>query len=157
MAFSKSIIPYLLAALLALSPLSALAQTAPAPKRDWANFYLARIDTDNKGYVTLADVERYGAQQFDRLDANHDGIVDHDEFVAPAKQALDRASPARKDSVQRSLDRRETLFHTLDQRGDGKLTKDEYLAAVRQHFAEIDTRKDGKVTADELRAAHHGF
>ena len=59
--------------------------------------------------------------------------------------------------MQRSLDRREALFHTLDQRGDGKLTKDEYLAAVRQHFAEIDTRKDGKVTADELRAAHHGF
>jgi Ca2+-binding EF-hand superfamily protein len=143
----------------ALNPLPALAQTkpAPAPRRDWADRYVVRVDTDKKGYITLADAERYAGQQFDRLDANRDGVVDHDEFTAVLKRSLDRVRAERKPAVERALDRRETLFHTLDQHGDGKLTKDEYLAATHQHFAEIDTAKSGKITAADLRAARHGL
>lgn len=141
-----------------LAPISAYAQSnAPTPRRDWADRYLARLDTDRKGFVTLEDAERYAAAQFDRLDTNHDGVVDHDEFLASAKRSLDRASPARKAQVQRSLGRRETLFETLDQHGDGKLTKDEYLAGTRQHFAEIDVKKSGMITTEDLRAAHKGL
>lgn len=143
-----------------LVPISAYAQSnapQPAPRRDWADRYLARLDLDRKGFVTLQDAERFASAQFDRIDANHDGLVDHDEFVAGAKRSLDRASPTRKAQVQRSLDRRETLFKTLDQRGDGKLTKDEYLAGTREHFAEIDTKKSGMITADDLRQAHRGL
>jgi Ca2+-binding EF-hand superfamily protein len=141
-----------------LAPLSAHAQSnAPAPRRDWADRYLARLDTERKGFVTLEDAERYAAAQFDRLDTNHDGLVDHDEFLASAKRSLDRASPTRKAQVERSLDRRETLFKTLDQKGDGKLTKDEYLAGTREHFAEIDVKKSGTITTDDLRAAHKGL
>ena len=141
-----------------LVPISAYAQSnTPAPRRDWADRYLARIDTERKGFVTLEDAERYAAAQFDRLDTNHDGLVDHDEFLASAKRSLDRASPARKAQVERSLDRRETLFKTLDQKGDGKLTKDEYLAGTREHFAEIDVKKSGTITTDDLRAAHKGL
>ncbi len=129
-----------------LAPISAYAQSnAPAPRRDWADLYLARLDTERKGFVTL------------QLDANRAGVVDHDEFQASAKRSLDRASPARKAQVQRSIDRREILFKTLDQRGDGKLTKDEYLAGTRQHFAEIDVKKSGTITPDDLRAAHRGL
>lgn len=155
MTISKPIASTIFAAILVLWSLPASAQTAP--KRDWADRYLARIDPDRKGYATLADAERFAAEQFDRLDANRDGVVDHDEFMAPIRRALDRASPAGKDRLQRSLERRETLFRALDQRGDGKITRDQYLAATRQHFAEIDAAKDGKVTADELRAAHRGL
>ncbi|HKF73657.1 MAG TPA: EF-hand domain-containing protein [Stellaceae bacterium] len=143
-----------------LAPISAYAQAnapQPAPRRDWADRYLARIDTERKGFITLQDAERFAAAQFDRLDANRDGVVDHDEFVASAKRSLERVSDARKPQVQRSLDRRETLFKTLDQHGDGKLTKDEYLAGTRQHFAEIDTKKSGLITADDLRTAHRGL
>jgi len=141
-----------------LAPISAYAQSnAPAPRRDWADLYLARLDTERKGFVTLQDAEHFAAAQFDRLDANRDGVVDHDESQASAKRSLDRASPARKAQVQRSIDRRETLFKTLDQRGDGKLTKDEYLAGTRQHFAEIDVKKSGTITPDDLRAAHRGL
>ena len=141
-----------------LAPISAYAQSnAPAPRRDWADRYLARIDTERKGFVTLQDAERFASAQFDRLDTDRDGVVDHDEFVASAKRSLDRASAERKAQVQRSLDRRETLFKTLDQHGDGKLTKDEYLAGTRQHFAEIDAKKAGMITAADLRAAHRGL
>lgn len=143
-----------------LAPIAAHAQSnaaQPAPRRDWADRYLARLDPDRKGFVTLQDAERFASAQFDRLDRNRDGVVDHDEFVASAKRSLDRAGEARKAQVQRSLDRRETLFKTLDQHGDGKLTKDEYLAGTRQHFTEIDVKKSGMLTADDLRQAHRGL
>ena len=141
-----------------LAPLAAHAQSnAPAARRDWADRYLARLDTERKGFVTLQDAEHYAAAQFDRLDTNHDGIVDRDEFLASARRSLDRVSPARKAQVQRSLERRETIFKTLDQHGDGKLTKDEYLAGTRTHFAEIDAKKSGMITTEDLRAAHRGL
>jgi hypothetical protein len=156
MSFTIRTLPLLVALLV---PISAQAQsTMPTPpKRDWADRYLARLDTERKGYLTLEDAERFAGAQFTRLDANHDGVVDHEEFVASLKRSLDRVSPTRKASVQRSLDRRETLFHTLDQHADGKLTKDEYLAGTRQHFAEIDVSRTGKITPDDLRAAHRGL
>jgi len=159
MSFARRLIPLLVTAGLILSSLPALAQTQapPAPRRDWAERYLARLDVDKKGYITLADAERFASRQFDRLDANHDGVVDHEEFTVSAKRSLERARPERKAAAQRAIDRRETLFHTLDQHGDGKITKDEYLAAVRAHFAEIDTGKTGKITAADLRTARHGL
>jgi Ca2+-binding EF-hand superfamily protein len=130
----------------------------PAAKRDWADYYLARVDTDNKGYITLEDAKRYASVEFDRLDVNHSGVVDHDEFVASLKRAVEHASTLdRQQRLQRALDRRETLFHTLDQKSDGKITKDEYTAAAVQHFNELDIDKTGKVTVQDLRLARHGL
>ena len=159
MSIARRIVPPVVATLLSAGALPAFAQSAPAsaPRRDWAVHYLTRVDTDRKGYITLADAERFASAQFGRLDRNHDGIVDHTEFLASAQRSVDRASPVRKARAEAGLERRETLFHTIDQKGDGKLTQDEYLAATRQHFAEIDTQKTGKLTADDLRAAHHGL
>jgi hypothetical protein len=99
MTLVKSIAPYLLAALLSLTPLSAFAQTASTPKRDWANFYLARVDTDNKGYATLADAERYGIGQFDRLDANRDSEMN----VAEAALATEVLLAAYRSATTREV------------------------------------------------------
>jgi len=159
MSIARRIVPPLVAAALIASAVPAFAQSAPAsaPRRDWADRYLTRVDTERKGYITLADAERFADAQFARLDRNHDGTVDRTEFMAAAQRSLDRASPVRKARAEASFERRETLFHTLDQKGDGKVTQDEYLVATRQHFAEIDAQKTGKITADDLRAAHHGL
>ena len=143
-----------------LAPISAHAQSnaaQPAPRRDWADRYLARVDADRKGFITLQDAERYAGAQFDRLDIHHQGFIDHDAFVASVKRYLDRASDTRKARAEAQLTRREDLFKTLDQRGDGKVTKDEYLAATRQHFAEIDVKKAGMLTAEDFRSAHRGL
>ena len=159
MSLSRRLMPFLVISGLVLSSLPAPAQTQapPAPRRDWAERYLARLDVEKKGYITVADAERFASGQFDRLDANRDGIVDHGEFTASAKRSLDRAKPERKRTAQRALDRRETLFHTLDQHEDGKITKEEFLSATRAHFMEIDTRKTGKINAADLRTARHGL
>jgi Ca2+-binding EF-hand superfamily protein len=160
MPYPRRITPPIILALAVLMAAPAFAQSTlpPAAKRDWADYYLARVDTDNKGYITLDDAKRYAAAQFDRLDVNHSGIVDHDEFVASLKRAVERASTLdRQEKMQRALERRETLFHTLDQKGDGKITKEEYIAAAVQHFNELDIDKTGKVTVQDLRIARHGL
>jgi len=157
--FSRKAIPPVILAAAVMMATPVFAQTSdPAPRRDWAQYYLARVDLDNKGYFTLEDAKRYASAQFDRLDANHDGVVDHDEFVASLKNSIERSNSSdRKVRLERDLERRETLFHTLDQKGDGKITRDEYLAATAQHFNELDADKSGKITPQELRAARHGL
>ena len=159
MPFSRKAIPPVILAAAVMMATPVFAQTSdPAPRRDWAQYYLARVDLDNKGYFTLEDAKRYASAQFDRLDANHDGVVDHDEFVASLKNSIERSNSSdRKVRLERDLERRETLFHTLDQKGDGKITRDEYLAATAQHFNELDADKSGKITPQELRAARHGL
>ena len=138
MSIARRIVPPIVATLLIAGALPAFAQSAPAsaPRRDWADHYLTRVDTDKKGYITLADAERFATAQFGRLDRNHDGVVDHTEFLASAQRSVDRASPVRKARAEASLERRETLFHTLDQAGDGKLTQDEYLEIGRASWRE---------------------
>src|SRR5581483_9362468 len=158
MSFARKTFTGMTLALAVLSALPAAAQTTrtPGPKRDWADYYMARLDTDRKGYFTLADAQRYAGRQFARLDANRDGVVDHDEFVASLKRSIERStSDERKARLARALDRRETLFHALDQKGDGRITRDEYLAATAQRFAELDPEQTGKVTTEALRGAHH--
>ena len=158
MSFARCCLPFLFALAL-VGPVSALAQTSDAPqlRRDWADRYMVRLDPDKKGYATLDDALRYAGAQFDRFDRGHAGALDMASFTATQRASLERASEARKPYAQRTLDRREALFHTLDAKGEGKITKEAYLAVARQHFADIDVKQTGKITIADLRLAHHGL
>jgi hypothetical protein len=142
-----------------MGPVSALAQTSDAPqlRRDWADRYMSRLDPDRKGYATLDDALRYCGAQFDRFDRSHSGVLDMASFTVAQRASLERASDVRKPYAQRTLERREALFRTLDAKGEGKISKEGYLALARQHFAEIDVKQANKITAADLRLAHHGL
>jgi hypothetical protein len=158
MSLVRRCLPFLFALAL-VAPVSALAETGDAPqlRRDWADRYMVRLDPDRKGYATLDDALRYAGAQFDRFDSSHAGMLDMASFTTSQRASLERASEARKPYAQRSLDRREALFRTLDAKGEGKITKEAYLAMARQHFADIDMKQAGKITAADLRLAHHGL
>jgi hypothetical protein len=158
MSLARRCLPFLVALAL-VAPVSTLAQTSATPqlRHDWADRYMVRLDPDGKGYATLDDALRYAGAQFDRLDRSHAGVLDMASFTAAQRASLERASEARKPYAQRILDRREALFHTLDAKGEGKVTKEAYLAMARQHFADIDVKQAGKITAADLRLAHHGL
>jgi len=158
LSLARRCLPFVVALAL-LAPLGALAQTKDAPqlRRDWADRYMTRLDPAGKGYATLDDALRFAGAQFDRFDRSHAGVLDMASFTATQRASLERASDARKPYAQRALDRREALFHTLDAKGEGKVTKDAYLALARQHFADIDVKQAGKITVADLRVAHHGL
>jgi Ca2+-binding EF-hand superfamily protein len=52
---------------------------------------------------------------------------------------------------------RQDLLKAMDKNGDGKISKDEYLAVFAERFAKIDKNGDGYLTDDERRAARAAF
>jgi len=86
------------------------------------------------------------SQQFDTIDANHDGFITVEEMQA-ARQAH-HAGHGRGDGWKK-----------WDANGDGRLSRDEVANAPRlsQQFDAIDANHDGFLTAEELQAARSQF
>jgi Ca2+-binding EF-hand superfamily protein len=145
-----------LAASLAL-PLAA--QTAaPAPRPERFARLVKLVDKDGDGTISLAEAQGFAARRFDRLDTEHKGYLTLETYEVPLRRAIERASEARRPALERALPRAEAAFKALNTAGDGRLTKDEFLADSRARFAAADTDRDGKLTLDELRHTRgHAF
>lgn len=77
---------------------------------------------------TLAEMQARTGRLFDRLDANHDGVIDAAELAnARGGRMLTR----------------------FDADGDGRITHEEMNAGVQALFKTLDKNGDGVVTADE--------
>jgi Ca2+-binding EF-hand superfamily protein len=74
-------------------------------------------------------------------------------FALPLSLAAQQpgTKPRRVDPQQRC----EKMFKSLDDDGDGKISKDEYLAK-HAWFDNLDRNKDGRVTQDEVKSASEG-
>jgi Ca2+-binding EF-hand superfamily protein len=99
--------------------------------------------------------------EFDQLDANHDGVVSKDEYLAAAGtrfDALDTAHTGKLTAQEiaaspRMLRRDEFAarreLHHMGAGADGSVTQDQYLAAAKARFAKLDANGDGFIDADE--------
>ena len=104
------------------------------------------LDKDGDGRISRDEAAAAPrlAQNFDKIDTNHDGYLTPDELKA-AHAAMRQAHWAR-----------------IDTDGDGKISLAEAQAnapRLAEHFDAIDTNHDGFITPDELEAAmraHHG-
>ncbi len=71
-------------------------------------------------------------QQIARVDANHDGKISLDEYLAPAKEA----------------------FANMDKNHDGFITVDEVMAARQERMAEMEKAREAAIRAQEAGQAH---
>lgn len=115
---------------------------------------------------SMAQMMRRGGEgMFERADANNDGSVTREEFIA-ARGAqfakLDRNSDGYIDSndvPKRLAERRkqngggEMLGDQFDTNGDGKVSKDEFVNGPTLIFDRADTDKNNVLDAKELAAA----
>jgi len=99
-----------------------------APKRSRP---MQLLDSDNDGTVDLDEAKKAGAASFDRLDRNHNGVLN-----------------------KRELGGRVTTqeFAAADPDKDGTLSKSEYLSVVEKRFKAADPDSDGTLDEKELNS-----
>jgi len=105
--------------------------------------FMKHLDKDGDGRVSRDEAQGAPrlAQNFDQLDANHDGFLTKDELRAAHKA------------------QREAHFAKIDTDGDGRISLAEAQAnapRLAANFDAVDANHDGFVTKDELRAAFKG-
>ena len=103
-----------LACALSLSPLHAQVRQS--------SDYLARMDTDGDGRVSLVEYQDWLSYAFDAMDANRDGVLDASERPA-------RAHGAGPD-----------------------VTREQHRRTLAERFAKQDRNRDGSLDARELAA-----
>jgi Ca2+-binding EF-hand superfamily protein len=91
---------------------------------------------------------------FAEADTNHDGAVDHEEFIDRMSEVF-YAADVNKDGVLTPVEVTATLTETsnlsaADSNGDGVLTLHEFLRARLKDYDQADTNRDGLLELDEV-------
>ena len=95
---------------------------------------------------------------FAETDTNHDGAIDHEEFLERMTEVFYRAD-VNKDGVLTVDEVSATLVQTpnltaADGNHDGKLTLHEFLSARFKDYDQVDTNGNGLLELDEVVNAY---
>lgn len=102
---------------------------------------LANADANSDGNITREEFLARPTQMFDRLDANHDGVI----------QASER--PQRPERTQGEARQR----FNPDTNGDHQVSHAEWTEMGASMFERLDADHDGRITRDEAAAARPHF
>lgn len=100
---------------------------------------LAGADANNDGNITRDEFLARPLEMFNRLDANHDGVI----------QASERPQREARDGERRERANRPNP----DANGDGSFSRAEFTAMGAGMFERLDANDDGRVTQEEAQAA----
>jgi len=106
--------------------------------------FLALYDGNDDGQVERAEFDRARAGQFERTDANRDGVLDREEYLAEFRQRLDQHYAALGGGSDKQT---RVRFAALDTDKDGRMTFAEYQVSGRRSFDAADRNRDGVVDA----------
>jgi Ca2+-binding EF-hand superfamily protein len=99
----------------------------------------AELDKKGTGRIAAADLKGAEAQRLLACDANKDGAIARQEYLNCRKRVAERW-------MQR-------IFAKYDRNGDGFISREERVAALRGFFNSLDANKNGRVSRDEFGVA----
>lgn len=127
-------------------PKAAEGPAAPAGGHGLSAF-IGGFDANRDGVVTRAEYDTVRKQRFTAADANRDGWLGEEEYVAEfeGRLKLQYAGRTPDDSYAGSIKQAHVRFSILDTDHDGKLTVEEENAIAEKTFKRTDTNGDGKI------------
>ena len=134
---------------------TALAEPTANGSRGW----LDRLDANEDGKVTQAEMKSEASQRFEELDADNNGRIAKEELAAHhermrAARGRD-AKRADKPHGERCRGKMgDRLIEKLDANGDGTVDAKELDGQVEQKFARMDANGDHVLDATELERDH---
>lgn len=109
---------------------------------------LQRLDTDKDGAIGLGEARGAGEQRFTRLDADGNGVLSQAEFITLPQGGQVDAERADKIKAWR-----QKAYDTMAAGNPQGITREAYLARAEQRFQSVDADKDGRITREEAMAA----
>jgi hypothetical protein len=112
------------------------------------------LDANGDGVVSASEFEKVGRQRFQRMDENHDGLIDRAEIVLIRQRIADRM----KDRGPRPAvaGKRPDMIAGMDTDKDGEITLAEVTAAQKARFKKADKNGDGMLDEAEQKALRPG-
>lgn len=126
---------------LAVAVLGGDAAQAQQPDR-FAERMFDRIDADHDGVLTRAEAQAARGRMFDRLDADHDGAL----TTAEAETARNQARAAGRLAHRAGMPAPGERLAALDRNRDGLVSRDEFVAGSGW-FDRLDTTGRGVTKA----------
>jgi hypothetical protein len=120
----------------------ALASKMHEGRGGYMSAILAMVDGDNDGKITRAEADAFRDVQFAKFDADGNGSLSDDEYIALMEDFRRQMMLAR--------------FKRSDANGDGMISKDEMTDRIGRMFVHMDRNDDGVIEGDEMRRGRHG-
>ena len=103
---------------------------------------MGKIDANGDHKVSKQEFDDYYSRMFDVLDRNHDGAANRPEMISLSTGGYARAFA--------SMD----VMHKIDAKGDGRVSKAEFLAAHDKLFDMMNARHGEAVDAKQWLTNH---
>lgn len=132
-------------ALIALFPLSAVAQGAPG------THFIENWDQDGDGTVTLAELTQKRGDVFYTFDSDDNGVLDATEYSDfDAARAADMEGQGGHGNGKMGRAQEGMILTFNDTDGDGQVSEAEFLAKAKEWLVLIDRDGSGDVTVADF-------
>jgi Ca2+-binding EF-hand superfamily protein len=111
------------------------------------------MDTNGDGKISREEHAAGAQTMFNKMDANHDGIVTPDEMTAAHPQPKSSKLKFWEKKDKEELSAAEKIS-VIDTNGDGRISRIEHEAGSEKMFIRMDANDDGFLSKEEFEEGH---